>query len=173
MYLGELQCPLYLLQRAAFAAAGVGFALNLRFGPRPSHYAVVILSAVAGACVAARQVALHVVSGTGGFGSTLFGLHFYTHALIAFVALIVGASVLLLGDGILRSAPSLRARGRRFRDSLPAAVPRHRPLQCRFHGRGMRRRSVPGRPHALRGARQLAGTFRPALIEHVAVPGPR
>ncbi len=31
--LGELPCPLCLLQRAAFAASGVGFALNVRFGP--------------------------------------------------------------------------------------------------------------------------------------------
>jgi len=102
---GELPCPLCLLQRAAFAAAGVGFTLNLRFGPRPSHYGIALLGAVAGACVAGRQVALHVVPGTGGFGSTLFGLHFYTLALIAFVALIVGVSVLLLDDGVLRADP--------------------------------------------------------------------
>ena len=69
--LGELPCPLCLLQRAAFAAAGLGFALSVRFGPRPSHYGVVILSALAGAAVAGRQVALHVVPGTGGYGSTL------------------------------------------------------------------------------------------------------
>jgi disulfide bond formation protein DsbB len=109
--LGELPCPLCLLQRAAFAAAGIGFALNLRFGPRPSHYGIAILGAVAGACVAARQVALHVVPGTGGFGSTLFGLHFYTLALIAFVALIVGVSVLLLGDAVLRADPRARRDG--------------------------------------------------------------
>jgi disulfide bond formation protein DsbB len=114
VYLGELPCPLCLLQRAAFAAAGVGFALNLRFGPRPSHYGIAILSAVAGAFVAGRQVALHVVPGTGGFGSTLFGLHFYTLALIAFVALIVGVSVLLLGDRVLRAEPRADGGAGRF-----------------------------------------------------------
>ncbi|MCJ2057412.1 disulfide bond formation protein B [Methylobacterium sp. J-048] len=97
-HLGELPCPLCLLQRSAFAAAGIGFALGVRFGPRPSHYGVVILSAVAGAGVSARQVALHVVPGTGGYGSTLAGLHFYTLALIAFAAMIVGVGVLLLND---------------------------------------------------------------------------
>ncbi|MEG9525322.1 MAG: disulfide bond formation protein B [Hyphomicrobiales bacterium] len=112
--LRELPCPLCLLQRAAFAAAGVGFALNLRFGPRPSHYGIAILSAVAGAVVAGRQVALHVVPGTGGFGSTLFGLHFYTLALIAFVALIVGVSVLLLGDRVLRAEPRADGGAGRF-----------------------------------------------------------
>ena len=81
----------------------VGFALNLRFGRRPSHDGIAILSAVAGAFVAERQVALHVVPGTNGFGSTLLGLHFYTLALITFVALIVGLGVLLLGDGVLRA----------------------------------------------------------------------
>ncbi|KMO36227.1 disulfide bond formation protein B [Methylobacterium variabile] len=97
--LGEVPCPLCLLQRAAFAAAGVGFALGLRFGPKPSHHAITILSAVAGAFISARQVALHIVPGTGSYGSTLFGLHFYTLALIAFIALVVAAAVLLLLDG--------------------------------------------------------------------------
>ncbi|MCJ2088158.1 disulfide bond formation protein B [Methylobacterium sp. E-005] len=94
--LGELPCPLCLLQRAAFAASGLGFALSVRFGPRPAHYGIAILSAIAGAAVAARQVALHVVPGAGGYGATLFGLHFYTLALIAFVALIGAVAVLLL-----------------------------------------------------------------------------
>ena len=102
---GELPCPLCLLQRAAFAASGVGFALNVRFGPRPSHYGIAILSAIAGAAVAARQVALHVVPGTGGYGATLFGLHFYTHALIAFMALIGAVGVLLLVADRVRPEP--------------------------------------------------------------------
>ena len=103
--LGELPCPLCLLQRAAFAAAGLGFALSVRFGSRPSHAGIVILSALAGAFIAGRQVALHVVPGTGGYGSTLMGLHFYTLALIAFVGLIGAVGVLLLGDATLRAEP--------------------------------------------------------------------
>ena len=103
--LGELPCPLCLLQRAAFAASGIGFALGIRFGPRPSHHGIAILGALAGAAIAARQVALHVVPGTGGYGATLFGLHFYTLALIAFVALIGAVAVLLLIAGTVRPAP--------------------------------------------------------------------
>lgn len=103
--LGELPCPLCLLQRAAFAASGIGFALNVRFGPRPSHYGIAILGAIAGAAVAARQVALHVVPGTGGYGATLFGLHFYTLALIAFVALVGAVGVLLLIADVIRPEP--------------------------------------------------------------------
>jgi len=103
--LGESPCPLCLLQRAAFAAAGIGFALDLRFGARPAHLGITILSAVAGAFISARQVALHIVPGTGVYGSALFGVHFYTLALIAFVGLIVAAAVqLLLLDGTFRTA---------------------------------------------------------------------
>ena len=102
LHLGELPCPLCLLQRAAFAAAGLGFALSVRFGPRPAHYGIVILSTLVGAAVAGRQVALHVVPGTGGYGSTLMGLHFYTLALIAFVGLIGVIGVFLLADGAVR-----------------------------------------------------------------------
>ena len=43
----DLPCPLCTLQRAAFIAAGFGLALNLIFGPRPSHYGVMILGAAA------------------------------------------------------------------------------------------------------------------------------
>ena len=39
LLLNELPCPLCLLQRIQFAMLAVGPILNLRFGPRPSHYA--------------------------------------------------------------------------------------------------------------------------------------
>ncbi|RXF74342.1 disulfide bond formation protein B [Hansschlegelia zhihuaiae] len=96
--LGELPCPLCLLQRAAFAAAGVGLALNVCLGPRPSHYAMTILSAVAGAGVAARQVLLHITPGSGSYGSPFLGIHFYSWALMLFVAIVVGSAAMLLAD---------------------------------------------------------------------------
>ena len=40
----ELPCPLCLLQRIQFAMLAVGPILNLRFGVRPSHYAVSLLT---------------------------------------------------------------------------------------------------------------------------------
>ena len=46
--LQELPCPLCLLQRVAFVALAVGPILNLRFGPRPSHYALSLIAAVMG-----------------------------------------------------------------------------------------------------------------------------
>ena len=52
LVLNDLPCQLCILQRAAFVVAGFGLALNLRFGPRASHYAVMIIGALAGAAIA-------------------------------------------------------------------------------------------------------------------------
>jgi disulfide bond formation protein DsbB len=92
---GELPCPLCLLQRAAFLGAGLGLLLNVRCGASESHYGVVIVSALAGAAFAARQILLHIVPGTGAFGSPVFGYHFYTWALLGFAALIAFAGAML------------------------------------------------------------------------------
>jgi disulfide bond formation protein DsbB len=95
----EMPCPLCILQRAGFVVAGFGLALNLRFGPRPSHYALGIIGAVVGATIAGRQVLLHIVPGSGSYGSPLFGLHFYTWAFVVFTLMVLGSSVMLLFDG--------------------------------------------------------------------------
>jgi disulfide bond formation protein DsbB len=95
---GEMPCPLCILQRAGFAGVGVGLALNLRFGPRPSHYAMAILSALIGGGIAARQVLLHITPGTGTYGAAFLGLHFYSWALVLFFIIVVGCAVLLLFD---------------------------------------------------------------------------
>ena len=49
LLLGELPCPLCLLQRIQFAMLAIGPILNVRYGPRPSHYALALLTAAAGA----------------------------------------------------------------------------------------------------------------------------
>jgi disulfide bond formation protein DsbB len=105
-WLGELPCPLCLLQRAAFAAAGVGLALNVCLGSRPAHYAITIISAVTGALIAGRQVLLHIVPGSGAYGSALFGLHFYTWALIAFGLIVCAAACMLLFERQFVAAPA-------------------------------------------------------------------
>jgi disulfide bond formation protein DsbB len=71
--LQELPCPLCLLQRILFAALAVGPILNIRFGIRPSHYAMSLLAAVAGAVASTRQVLLHIMPGDAGYGSALLG----------------------------------------------------------------------------------------------------
>ncbi|KRR00310.1 disulfide bond formation protein B [Bradyrhizobium valentinum] len=94
----ELPCPLCLLQRILFAALAVGPILNIRFGPRPSHYAMSLLAAVAGAAASTRQVLLHILPGDAGYGSALLGYHYYTWALIGFIAAIILIAAVMLFD---------------------------------------------------------------------------
>jgi disulfide bond formation protein DsbB len=92
----DLPCPLCLLQRVGFVLAGFGFALNVIYAPRPSHYGLVIIAALAGTAVAGRQVLLHIQPGSGAYGDPLFGLHFYTWAFLAFVSIIAGSAFLIM-----------------------------------------------------------------------------
>jgi disulfide bond formation protein DsbB len=100
----ELPCPLCLLQRVGFVLAGFGLAMNLVFGPRASHYALTILGAMAGGAVALRQILLHIVPGTGGYGDPFLGLHFYTWAAILFALIVLGSTLLLLFDARLSTS---------------------------------------------------------------------
>jgi disulfide bond formation protein DsbB len=110
----ELPCPLCLLQRAAFAMAGLALSLNLLFFASPVHYGMAIVSALAGAAAAMRQILLHIGPGDPGYGSPFLGLHFYTWAFIAFVAIIAWCALMLMlwrwwerppAGGLARLAP--------------------------------------------------------------------
>jgi disulfide bond formation protein DsbB len=98
LWFRDLPCPLCILQRAAFIAGGFGLVLNLLFGPRPSHYGVIILGASLGAAMSIRQILLHIVPGTGSYGEAIFGLHLASWAFIAFALMIVGSAIMLLND---------------------------------------------------------------------------
>lgn len=93
--LDELPCPLCLLQRLAFAAIGVGICLNIVYGLRPSHFGMILLSAMFGVLASSRQVLLHIAPGTGAYGSPFWGLHFYTWALLLFLAIILAVGAFL------------------------------------------------------------------------------
>ena len=71
----------------------------MRFGPRPSHYALSLLTAAAGAAFAMRQILLHIMPGDPGYGSALLGYHYYTWAFIGFAIAIVLIAAMLLFDG--------------------------------------------------------------------------
>jgi len=107
LVLGELPCPLCALQRVGFLVAGVGLMLNLRTGTSAANYGLVLLTAVAAGSASLRQIALHVVPGTGSYGSALFGMHFYTWAFVAYGALIVYVGVMLFA---VTAGRSVRAR---------------------------------------------------------------
>ncbi|MED7820192.1 MULTISPECIES: disulfide bond formation protein B [unclassified Francisella] len=92
--MGELPCPLCLLQRLGLLAIGFGFLLNMRFHVRPSHYALSLLAAVFTAFVSLRQIALHITDPVG-FGSKILGMHMYSWVfVISMVAIIYIAIVL-------------------------------------------------------------------------------
>ena len=93
---GELPCPLCLLQRVAFAMVAFGFLLNVTHGSQPAHYGIILLSALFGASVSGRQILLHIVPGSGAYGSAILDLHFYTWAFLLFVATILATATLLL-----------------------------------------------------------------------------
>src|SRR5260370_39942613 len=96
LLLNELPCPLCLLQRVQFAMLAVGPILNLRFGPRPSHYAVSLFTATAGGAFRPRQILLHIMPGDLGYGSALLGYHYYTCAFIGFAVAIIALAAMLL-----------------------------------------------------------------------------
>ncbi|MCX8954520.1 disulfide bond formation protein B [Ruegeria sp. NA] len=98
LVLYELPCPLCLLQRVGFVAVGVGLGLNLLYGARPQHYAIMLIAALYGGSVSIRQILLHIVPGTGHYGSPVLGLHYYTWAGIAFFLVLLGTSFMLLFD---------------------------------------------------------------------------
>lgn len=98
LLLHELPCPLCLLQRIQFAVLAIGPIMNIRWGPRPSHYALSLLAAAAGAAFSTRQILLHIMPGDAGYGTALFGFHYYTLAFVGFAAAIVLLAAMLLFD---------------------------------------------------------------------------
>jgi disulfide bond formation protein DsbB len=98
LWFRDLPCPICILQRAGFIAAAFGLALNLMFGPRPSHYGLAIIGAMVGGVMSADQVLHYIVPGTGSYGNAIFGLHLYSWALIAFAVVVAGSGVMLIFD---------------------------------------------------------------------------
>ncbi|AKK24709.1 disulfide bond formation protein B [Pandoraea oxalativorans] len=90
----ELPCPLCLLQRAAFIGVGIGLAMNIRFGAKPSHYVIALVATAIGLVISGRQTLLHVAPGADPYGSALWGLHLYVWSFLLFVA--IGAAIVLM-----------------------------------------------------------------------------
>lgn len=105
----ELPCPLCLLQRIGLIGIAFGFLMNLRFGPRPSHYAISILSGIFTSFVALRQISLHVIPGEATYGNAFFGLHLYTWAFILSMSIVIATTVMLAIDRQYKK-PSTRIR---------------------------------------------------------------
>ncbi|MEZ9423990.1 hypothetical protein BCT90_08310 [Vibrio lentus] len=94
--LHELPCPLCLLQRIGFVMVAFGFMFNVVYEPQPRHYGIILIGALYGVATSLRQVSLHVIPGTPGYGSPIFGMHYYTWAFVLFIAVILAVAVILI-----------------------------------------------------------------------------
>ncbi len=102
--LEEEPCCLCMLQRLGMISVACGNLLNLRFGIRPSHYGLSIISALCGASVSLRQISLHVCPQFPTFGEPMMGLSLFTWAFLVFLCSIVGVALLLFFYNPERSA---------------------------------------------------------------------
>lgn len=106
----ELPCPLCLLQRLGLFMAALGFLMNMRYGFHPSHYSMVLLGALFTCLVSLRQIALHIIPGTGWFGSPIMGFHLYTWSFIVSVIIMAVTSILLGADRqLLKTQPQSKS----------------------------------------------------------------
>lgn len=96
--LKELPCPLCLLQRVGFLGVMLAMCMNLQFGYKNSHIGLSLLFALFTGFVSLRQVALHVIPGTGSYGYAFLGYHLYTWSFIATMAIIMYYAVILIFD---------------------------------------------------------------------------
>ncbi|MFM9077148.1 MAG: disulfide bond formation protein B [Solirubrobacterales bacterium] len=88
----EPPCPLCLLIRIGMLATGLVHDLNDLFCPKPIHYGFALLGAIFGILVSLRNIALHIVPGTGAYGDAVFGFHLYTWAFLVFMAMTIASS---------------------------------------------------------------------------------
>ncbi|WP_454691821.1 disulfide bond formation protein B [Achromobacter aloeverae] len=91
------------LQRLAYLLAGAGLLLNLRFGPSPAHYAVVLAAALGGAAAAGLQVLPPLVGAVAAAPGplappALLGLRPATWALAGYAVLLVYCTFMLAFD---------------------------------------------------------------------------
>ncbi len=91
-------CPLCILQRGALLLAGVGLMLNVRLGPSPMHYSMVIAASLGGLAVALRQILQQVIPGAAVTADTLLGLRWPTWSALGFLVLTLFSLLMLIID---------------------------------------------------------------------------
>lgn len=110
----ELPCPLCVAQRLALALAALGPAwviLQCRFGHRDGASMLVrgmgvsALAALAGLVIGTRQVLLHILPGSEGYGTPVLGLSLYTWVVVACLVVLLVAAVTTLFHDRLEPPP--------------------------------------------------------------------
>jgi disulfide bond formation protein DsbB len=89
LVLHELPCPLCLMQRIGLMAIGFGYLVNIVYGNSIKNYSYATICAMLTAFIAMRQILLHIVPGTGGYGDVILGFHMYTWVFIICMAAII------------------------------------------------------------------------------------
>ena len=100
--MGELPCPLCMLQRYGMLLSTLGpvwIILQANSGTlTPQRYqqglGLAALGAVLGAAVSVRQILLHIMPGDVGYGSAMLGLHLYSWALVTFIIVLATTAIL-------------------------------------------------------------------------------
>lgn len=100
--LGELPCPLCMLQRYGMFLSTLGpfwIILQARrdqLTPQRYHQGLGLaaLGALIGSAISVRQVLLHILPGDAGYGSAVFGLHLYSWAFVTFCIVLLSAALL-------------------------------------------------------------------------------
>lgn len=109
--LGELPCPLCVIQRLAFLlACGGPIGVLLRpaegrsdWGQQARGFGMTILAALVGSAASIRQILLHIVPPDLGYGPPVPGLHLYSWALVVFGCLMLRVRLVFAGYKTNRS----------------------------------------------------------------------
>ncbi|OZI41083.1 disulfide bond formation protein DsbB [Bordetella genomosp. 1] len=106
---GQVPPPLALLQQAAYVMAGIGLVLNMRLGPSPLHYAMVIISAIGGLAASAWML----LQGHAALRAPWGGLradtwHFLACAALVLFAVVMQARDRKWGDNAMKKPVSLQ-----------------------------------------------------------------
>lgn len=96
LFFHELPCPLCLLQRIGLMGIAFGYILNILYGNRANHYAYSSIAAIVTAFISMRQILLHIVPGSGGYGDPVFGIHMYTWVFIICMAALVWNMLIII-----------------------------------------------------------------------------
>ena len=99
----EMPCPLCMLQRAAMILVGIaalwmiGLAKKgvLSVSAYARCYGLMMIGALVGAIISARQIELHILPDDEGYGAPVFGLHLYTWAFITFSVVLLYVAIML------------------------------------------------------------------------------
>jgi disulfide bond formation protein DsbB len=92
----ELPCPLCLMQRIGLMAIGFGYLLNIIYGNSIKNYSYATISAIFTSFIAMRQILLHIVPGTGGYGDVILGFHMYTWVFIICILAIIWNMIIIM-----------------------------------------------------------------------------